>query len=324
VAGYIVRRVIAAVVTVWLVVTAVFLIFFVFPGGSGNRVEGGFSPVAVAIAGQHNSPEILRRIERVSVQYARFMGRLARFDLGNSYASEGGQRIPVRPMITASARPTIELAFGASVIALTAGIFGGSLTARSRTRWADRALSGFSIAALSVPTFVLGGLGVGLFAAFGIYLTDLYQPMSEGLGGWLEGMLAPWVVLAFPFIGIYYRLVRSSVRGVANEEFVRTATAMGLHENTIVKHQLRASIVPVITAFGVDLAHFLGGSIIVESIFSIPGLGGLLLGATRGGDYPVVAAVTIVGATAVVLLSLIVDIIYTYLDPRVVLDGSAP
>lgn len=328
VAGYIVRRLIAAIITVWLVITAVFLIFFVFPGGAGNRLEGGFSPVAVAIAGQHNSPEILRRIERdldldepVSTQYARFLERLSRFDLGNSYASEGGQRIPVRPMIAQSFRPTVELAFGASAIALAAGIFGGSLTARSRKRVTEHALGGISIVALSVPTFVLGLLSIGAFAGFGIYLTDLYQPMSEGLGGWLQGMLAPWLVLAFPFIGIYYRIVRGSLHEVANEEYLRTATAMGLEENTIVKQQMRSSVVPLVTAYGVDLAHFLGGSIIVESIFSIPGLGGLLLGATRGGDYPVVAAVTIVAASAVVFLSLAVDVIYTYLDPRITFDG---
>jgi peptide/nickel transport system permease protein len=330
VAGYLIRRSIAAIVTVWLILTAVFLIFFVFPGGSGDRIEGGFSPVAIAITGQHNTPEVLRRIESdleldkpLIEQYASFMGRLASFDLGNSYASEGGQRIPVQPMIAASFRPTVELALGASVLALAVGLLGGFASAGGRNRWAASVFGGFSLIALSLPAFALGGLVVGVFAASGIYLADLYQPMSEGVAGWIQGMLAPWIVLAFPFMGIYHRIVRSSLSGVANEDFVRTAKAMGLHENTIIKQQMRASVVPLVTAFGIDLAHFLGGSIIVEEVFSIPGLGGLLLGATRGGDLPVVAGVTIVGSAAVVFLSLIVDLAYTYLDPRVVFTDKS-
>ena len=323
--GYIVRRLIAAVVTVWLIVTAVFLIFFVFPGGQGNRGEGKFSPVALAIAGQHNQPRILKRIEEdlgleksVAVQYRRYMSRLVQGNLGYSYASESGQKIPVRPMIMSSVRPTVELALGASIIALTVGIFGGLTSARDRTGWMRRFFGGFSIVAMSVPAFVLGSLAVGVFAGFGIYLTDLYQPMSAGVAKWLQGMIVPWIVLAFPFMGIYYRIVRGSLQSVANEEFVRTARAMGLRQNSILKHQFRASVVPLVTAYGVDLALFLGGSIIVESIFAIPGLGNLIFGATRGGDYPVVAGVTIVAASAVVFLSLIVDIAYSYLDPRVV------
>ena len=327
--GYIFRRLISAIVTVWLIVTLVFLIFFVFPGGQGKRNEGGWSPVAVAIAGQHNQPAILRRIEEdlelessVVVQYRQYMGRLARGNLGYSYASESGQRIPVRPMITGSLRATVELALGASAIALTAGVFGGLASARDKTRWTARVLGLFSIVSMSIPSFVLGLLAVGVFATFGIFLTELYQPMSEGIGGWLQGLLVPWIVLAFPFIGRYYRIVRSGLKGVENEEFVRTARAMGLRENSILRHQFRAAAIPVVTAFGVDLSLFLGGSIIVESIFQIPGLGNLLLNATRGGDYPVVAGVTIVGATAVVMLSFLVDIAYSYLDPRVVFDAE--
>ena len=327
--GYIFRRLISAVVTVWLIVTTVFLLFFVFPGGSGTQV-GGFSQVALAIAGQHNSPEILRRIERdleldkpVVVQYESYMLRLSRFDLGFSYASESGQRIPVRPMITGSLRATVELAVGAAAIALAVGVFGGLAASRDKSPWTARALGGFSIVSMSIPSFVLGSLVVGVFAGLGIYLADLYQPMSEGISGWLQGMIIPWIVLAFPFMGRYYRIVRTSLQGVENEEFVRTARAMGLRENSILRHQFRAAAIPLVTAFGVDLALFLGGSIIVESIFNIPGLGNLLLNATRGGDYPVVAGVTIIGASAVVFLSFLVDIAYSYLDPRVVY-GAEP
>lgn len=321
--SYVLRRLIAALVTIWLVMTGVFLLFFVMPGGAGNRIEGGFSPVAVFIAGQNNDRATLRRIERdlgldgsVMAQYGSYMSRLARGNLGFSYG-ERGTRQPVNPAVVSSIRPTIELALGASTLALAAGVGGGIMSTRARRRWTNRALAGLSIFCMSVPAFVIGLLAVGLFAAQGITLQGIYQPMSAGLGGWAESMLVPWIVLAFPFAGVYFRLVRAGVLSVGKEDFILTAKATGLREKVVLRHQFRAGAMPLVTAYGVDLANFLGGAIIVESIFGVPGLGNLIVDAIGGGDFPIVAGVTLVAATAVVLLTLVVDIAYTYLDPRI-------
>lgn len=327
--GYVVRRVIAALVTVWLVLSGIFLIFFVMPGGAGKKSLGGFSPVAVFIAGRNNSPSSLRQIERdlgldksLQEQYFQFISRSIRGDLGFSY-EEAETPMPVGPMVRASFRPTLELALGASVVALAAGIGGGILAARGRSRWSDRVMSGFSIVALSIPAFVSGSLALALLNTSDLYDFGQYVPMSAGLGAWLEGMWLPWVILALPFIGIYFRLVRSSLLEIRSEDFIRTAWAKGLSERDVLRHQLRAGSMPVVTAFGVDLANFLGGAIIVETVLGIPGLGGLIVGATRGSDFPVIAGVTIVASIAVVFMTLAVDIAYTYLDPRITY-GSNP
>jgi peptide/nickel transport system permease protein len=322
VAAYLVRRVIAAIVTIWLVVSGVFAIFFILPGGAGKEGPGGFSPVTIFLAGRGNSRENLTRIERdlgldqpLPEQYARYMSRLARGNLGFTYSEE--PRLPVTPIIKSSFRPTLELALGGSIVALLVALTGGVLSARQRSRWTDRLLSGFSLISLSVPSFVVGVLAIFLLATFNISTQGQYQPMSAGLWGWLKGLWVPWIALAFPFIGIYFRILRTNLVGLANEDFIRTAKAKGLHELQIVRHQLRAGFMPVLTAYGVDLAQFLGGCLIVESIFDIPGLGNLAVGSIRAGDFPVLIGVTIVGATAAVLLSLLVDLAYAYLDPRI-------
>lgn len=327
--AYVVRRLVIGIVTVWLVVTALFLIFFVLPGGSGRKDSGGFSSVAVFIAGRNNSPANLRRIEAdlgldepLFVQYRDFIARLTRGDLGYSYG-EPGQRVPVAPMIKASIVPTAQLVVGAALVAIALGMAGGAYSAQRRGRWSSRGLIGASIVTMSVPSFVLGLLLLAFLARFGVYVNEAYRPLSEGVGAWLQGMALPWFVLAFPFIGLYFRLVRSTLLGVENEEFVRTARAKGVDERGVLRHQLRASLIPLVSAYGVDLANFLGGAIIVESIFAIPGLGQLAVGAIRGQDYPVIAAITIVGSSVVILMSMLVDILYTYIDPRIVYAKAA-
>lgn len=318
---YIIRRLLWAVVMVLLVTMVVFLIFFVLPGGTGRRGPGGASPVAVQMAGRNPRPELVKNIERrlgldkpVYVQYWRYISKAARGDLGYSYHSNED----VTTVILRRAPASISLAVGASVVWLVVGVSIGVLSALKRRSIFDRGAMFFALVGVSMPVFFLALIAVFfLDGQLGIYNTATYEPITSDPIAWLKSMWLPWLILAFVSAAIYARMVRGNLLEVQGEDYIRTARAKGLRERSVTRHSLRSALTPIVTMYGLDLGLLLGGAVITESIFNIPGIGRLAVEAIADSNLPVILGTTLVAAVFVIVANLIVDIAYAALDPRV-------
>jgi peptide/nickel transport system permease protein len=216
---------------------------------------------------------------------------------------------------------TFSLAIGAIVMWLALGIGLGILAARFRGRIVDQLSTIFVLIGTSLPTF-LTGLLLLVFVVIRWHLIPFpsgnYTPFLENPFEWAQILFLPWLTLAFAYAALYTRFVRSSVIDTSNEDYIRTARAKGLSEGVILgKHTLRSALAPIATMAGLDFAGLLGGAILTESVFNLPGLGRLAISAVVKYDLPIIVATTLLAAFIVVVMNLIVDILYAYIDPRV-------
>ena len=216
---------------------------------------------------------------------------------------------------------TLSLALGALVLWLVVGIGLGVLAARYRGRVVDSASTVFVLIGTSLPTF-LTGLMLLVFVVIKWRILPFpagnYTPFLEDPYEWAQILFLPWITLAFAYAALYTRFVRSAVIETSNEDYIRTARAKGLSEGTILgKHTLRAALAPITTMAGLDFAGLLGGAILTETVFNLPGLGRLAIGAVLEYDLPIIVGTTILAAAIVVVINLVVDILYAYIDPRV-------
>jgi peptide/nickel transport system permease protein len=319
---YIIRRLLWAAAMLFLVIGLVFVIFFMLPGGAGHRTMGGFPPVAVMIAGKNPTPAtieaVIKRLELdkpIYLQFGHYVWRFMHGDLGYSYTTHE----QVTQAILRRLPPTIGLAIGASVIWLMMGCGIGVLSALKRRTLADRASMFFALAGVSMPTFWLGLMGVFFFdARLHIYNAGSYVGLASDPLHWLSVMWLPWIVLAITYAATYTRMVRGNMLDVAGEDYIRTARSKGLQERAVVRHQLRSALTPVATMYGLDLGILLGGAIITEHIFNIPGVGAFAVDAVRQSNLPVILGATVMAAFFIIVANLIVDVLYAFLDPRVV------
>jgi peptide/nickel transport system permease protein len=216
---------------------------------------------------------------------------------------------------------TFSLAIGAIVMWLALGIGLGILAARFRGRIVDRLSTVFVLIGTSLPTFLTGLiLLVFVVIRWGLipFPSGNYTPFFENPFEWAQILFLPWLTLAFAYAALYTRFVRSSVIDTSNEDYIRTARAKGLSEGVILgKHTLRAALAPIATMAGLDFAGLLGGAILTESVFNLPGLGRLAISAVTKYDLPIIVATTLLAAFIVVIMNLLVDILYAYIDPRV-------
>ena len=216
---------------------------------------------------------------------------------------------------------TFSLAIGAIVMWLALGIGLGILAARFRGRIVDRLSTIFVLIGTSLPTFLTGLiLLVFVVIRWGLipFPSGNYTPFFDNPFEWAQILFLPWLTLAFAYAALYTRFVRSSVIDTSNEDYIRTARAKGLSEGVILgKHTLRAALAPIATMAGLDFAGLLGGAILTESVFNLPGLGRLAISAVVKYDLPIIVATTLLAAFIVVIMNLIVDILYAYIDPRV-------
>ena len=315
---YIARRLLWVLLVVILVTFLTFLIFFVIP------------PVdpAILFAGRAPSQRLIEEV-RVSlglnhsfwVQYALFLKRIF---LGDQYGWPGFglsfvTRSPIRENFLGRTFVTFQLAIGAAVVWLILGVFIGIVSALKRGRWQDRASMGFALFGVSAPVFWLGLMGLYIFWEKLHWLPGTgYIPFGESPSQWFLHFLLPWIVLALLFAAFYARMVRGSLLEAFGQDWMRTARAKGLSENKVVyKHALRASLTPVVSLFGADLGTLLGGAIITETVFNLPGLGTYVVRSVQNGDLPVIMDVVVFASLAVALMSLVADILYAFLDPRV-------
>jgi peptide/nickel transport system permease protein len=236
-------------------------------------------------------------------------------------------RIPVDDQIIEKIPATFSLTIGAAVIWLFFGLLLGYLSARRPGGWLDRALTGVSIAGISIPVFLIAPVLIYFLSyKVEVFPNGQYVPFSEDPAEWANHLILPWLTLAILSIGIYSRVVRSNMLDAMNEDYVRTARAKGLSERQVMRrHVLRNSLIPVVTLFGLDFgATIAGTAIITEVLYDIDGIGGYAAEAIDKFELPPVMGVTLYGAFFVVLANTLVDIAYAYLDPRVRVGESAP
>jgi peptide/nickel transport system permease protein len=226
---------------------------------------------------------------------------------------------PVLQLILDRLPATIFLALGAFVLFLVGGVTLGVYSALRRGRWQDKTMMGMSLVGYSLPSFFIG-LVVIYFVIIRwqiLPFPQYVQPWEDPVG-FLQTMILPWLVLAILYAAFYTRLTRSQMLETLNEDYIRTARAKGLPERVVVrKHALRAGLTPIVTAAGLDFAGLLGGAIILETIFSLPGLGSLAVSAVLDPDLAILVGVTLLTAVFIIVANLVVDVLYAVIDPRV-------
>jgi len=332
--AYIVRRLAAAVVLLFAVSVVTFAIFFLVPRFAGATPE----TLATRYVGRAATADTVRvTAERlgfydpVPVQYGRWVKGIfagADYDygagvercpapcLGYSFIT----RQPVWPDLLDRTTVTLSLAVGASVIWLLAGVSTGVLSALRRGSFFDRFAMSVSLAGVSMPIFFTGMIALVVFS-YALNLTapgGSYTPFTQNPAAWAYDLLLPWVTLAFLFSAAYARLTRAGMLETMGEDYIRTAHAKGLSERrVVVRHGLRSTLTPILTIFGLDVGLLLGGAVLTEKTFSLPGLGKYAVDAIVANDLPKVMGVVLFAASFIVMANLIVDLLYAVVDPRV-------
>jgi peptide/nickel transport system permease protein len=306
------------VLVILVVLFITFLVFFKLPNGDP----------ALRFAGKSPSPETLALVrhrlhldEPFYKEFGYFVWHFARGDengwpgLGYSYSGF----VPVKDQIKERAPRTLWLIFGAATIWLVVGVGIGVLSAVKRRSIIDRAAMGFALFGISAPVFWLGLMALWIFWRKLHWTAGTgYVPLSDGFGAWFSHLILPWTVLALLYMAIYARMTRNNLLETLGEDYIRTARAKGLSERQVIfKHGLRASLTPIVTLFGLDVALLVGGAIITESVFNLQGLGWLAINGAVNQELPQVLGVVLLTATAVAIMNLVVDIVYAFLDPRV-------
>jgi len=314
-AAFLVRRLLGAVLVCIAVTFIVFVIFIIAPGG-------GARGTAERIAGKNANPQLVKNVEKqwgfdkpFYVQYEKLMQRMFTNNLV-SYTSQ----VPVLSQIWQDMPATFSLTIGAGIIWLTFGILVGVISAVRAGRWSDRLITILALIGISMPVFWLGIVSRYYLAeSRSIFPDGEYVPLTSDPLQWLYHLILPWCVLAVLFIGFYGRVLRGNMLDTINEDYVRTAKAKGLPSNTILRrHVLRTSLIPIVTLFGLDFAAVLGGgAILTESVFDLHGVGQYAADNISSFDLPPIMGVTMYGAFFIVFFSVVVDLFYAYLDPRI-------
>jgi len=308
---YIARRLLALVPVALVVATVAFVLIHVAPG----------DPASI-IAGPDASPDDIARLHRqlgldapFHVQLFRWYGRLARGDLGQSIFL----RRPVLEAILDRAEPTILLTLYALVIAVGLGVPAGVIAARHHDGTTDQALMAGALVGISIPNFLLGLLLILFFSVrLGWFPVAGYSPLEYGWFGTLRSLTLPAFALGVVQSALIARIARSAMLDVLREQFIVAGRAKGLGERAVVyKHALKNAMIPTVTVIGISLAILISGSVIVEQVFNIPGLGRLIISAVLRRDYPVIQGVVICIAGIYMLVNLAVDLSYVVFDPRV-------
>jgi peptide/nickel transport system permease protein len=316
VTAYILRRLVMLVPVLIVVGVVVFGLVHLTPG----------DPAAV-ILGDRATPEDITRLRNqlglndpLPVQFVRWFGSVLRLDFGQSiFLGE-----PVTQALLNRVQPTVLLTLYALSIQVLIGIPAGVLAAVRYNTPLDRALTVLAISGSAIPTFFLGILLILIFAVRLRWLpSGGYVPFGEDPAAHFKGMILPAFALGFSAAGLLARLVRSSMLDVLREDYVRTAFAKGLPEQiVIVRHALRNALIPALTVIGISIGALLGGAVVTETVFTIPGMGRLVVQSIARRDYPVIQGAIIAIAMTYVLVNLVVDVLYVYIDPRVRLGGE--
>jgi peptide/nickel transport system permease protein len=316
---YIIRRLLWVIVLLFLVSFITFVIFYLLPTADPAALRAGRQP----------NPDLVEQIRHNLgldnpwyQQYFDYMKRLVlHFDFGYSYQNN----ISVKQQIFDRLPATASLAIGAAVVWLLSGIAVGIISAVRRRSLLDRVTMGAALVAISAPVYWLGLVSLYLFSSdIGKFKVPFfkgagsYVPFSQDPSIWFQSLLLPWLVLAAAFAALYARLLRANLIEVMSEDYIRTARAKGLPERRVIlRHGVRSAITPIVTAAGLDIGILLGGAILTESVFNIPGIGRLAFDSIQNSDLPMIQGTVLMGAFFIIFANLIVDVLYAFLDPRV-------
>jgi peptide/nickel transport system permease protein len=315
-ARFLIRRILTGIVVLWLVATATFLLFFARP----------VATVAHQLAGHAATPQVINRVisnlglnQPIAVQYWHFLDHLVHGNLGYSYYTSE----PVDTMLRQDLPPTASVVVGGVILWLVVGLSVGIISATRARSLFDRFSALAVLIGLSMPVFVVGELLIlWVFVPLNRHgfhwIQTGYSGPSLGLGAWAGHMILPWITLATVQAAIYTRLSRGQLLDTLGEDYIRTARAKGLSERRVIfKHAIRAALTPVVSQLGIDVGQLLGGVIVVEIVFGLGGIGEVSVQAIDQDNLPVIIGFVIVAAAFVVVANIVVDLIYTLLDPRV-------
>jgi peptide/nickel transport system permease protein len=309
--GYILRRIAATVPVMLIVAALVFLMLRLTPG----------DPAAIIAGDNANDAQIAAIRSRLGLdaplvlQFIQWLGNLLRGDFGESFYFKK----TVAELIVSRLEPTLALSISTIVLAVAIAVPLGVLAAYKRGTLIDKIVMGFSVLGFSVPVFVIGYSLIYLFAIKLNWLpVQGYQRIGDGFGGFLQRLLLPSLTLSVIYIALIARMTRASVIDVLEEDYIRTARAKGQSElKVLFTHALRNASVPIVTVIGLGVALLIGGVVVTESVFTIPGLGRLTVDAVLARDFPTIQAVILLFSLVYVLVNLAVDVAYTALDPRI-------
>jgi peptide/nickel transport system permease protein len=309
--AYAVRRTVATIPVMGVVAFFVFSLLYIAPG----------DPAAV-IAGDQATPADVERIRQslgldrpFLVRFGEWVWQILHGDLGTSIFTN----LPVSTMIAQRFEPTLSLMAITLCFAISVAIPMGVLAAWKAGTWIDRLIMAFAVFGFSVPVFVVGYLLAYIFALELEWLpVQGYTPLSHGLWPWFANLILPAVALGFVYIALIARITRASMLEVLQQDYIRTARAKGIGQRDILfVHALKNASVPIVTVIGIGVALLIGGAVVTESVFAIPGLGRLTIDAILRRDYPLIQGLVLLFSLVYVLVNLGIDILYTLLDPRI-------
>lgn len=309
--AYVIRRLFATIVVMAVVAFVVFLLLYLTPG----------DPAAI-LAGDAATVDDIKRVrEKLGldqpfiIRFGEWAWALLRGDLGISIFTN----LPVTQLIGQRIEPTISLTVCTLIVAVLVAVPMGVIAAARAGTWIDRSVMGFTVLGFSLPVFVLAYI---LIMVFSIELDWLpvqgYRPISEGFWEWLRHLILPSTALGTVYMALIARITRASMLDVLAQDYIRTAQAKGLAPNAVlVGHALKNAAVPIMTIIGIGIALLIGGAIVTETVFAIPGIGRLTVDAILRRDYPIIQGVILIFSGAYVLINLAVDLSYMFFDPRI-------
>jgi peptide/nickel transport system permease protein len=313
---YIIRRLLIGILILVIVCALTFVFFRVLPTGNPALLRAGRDP----------QPKLIKEIEAVlglnkslPVQFWDYLKEFfLHFNLGYSYYSQEA----VKSLIVERLPATLSLTLGAAVLWVIGGLSVGIISALRRHSLLDRFSMGSALVLLSVPEFWLGLVFLLLFSSdigkLRIFPgSGSYVGLTADPWKWFTSLIMPWIVLAAGSAAIYARLIRSNLSETMREDYIRTARAKGLPEKAVVRQGVRAAVNPLVTLFGLEVGVLLGGAVLVEAVFNIPGIGELNYKAIQSSDFPVTQGTVLLAAAFIIVANIVVDIAYAYLDPRV-------
>jgi peptide/nickel transport system permease protein len=309
--AFIVRRLLSTVMVMTTVAVFIFLLLHLSPG----------DPAAIIVGDNATQVQIdavrkqLGLDDPLAVQFVRWVGGVLRGDLGISIFSHE----PVNKLIGQRIEPTVSLATTTLLLAVAIAVSFGVLAAWKAGTWIDRIVMVLSVVGFSVPVFVVGYLLIYLFSIkLGWLPVQGYAPIAEGLVAWIRHLILPSIALGLAYVALIARITRTTMLDVLSEDYMRTARAKGVATGPmLMKHALKNAGVPIVTVIGIGVALLIGGVVITETVFNIPGVGRLVVDAISQRDYPIIQGVTLIFSGVYVIVNLIVDLSYTVIDPRI-------
>ncbi len=308
--GVLLRRIAATLPVMGVVALLVFLLIHLAPGDPAALIAGDLA----------STDDIVRLRTALGLdqplwrQFWLWLARLAHGDLGTSIFTQ----VPVTALLAQRVEATLSIALLTMALSIVVAIPLGTLAAHRAGTWVDRLVMLFAVLAFSVPVFLIGYL---LIWGFAIQLQWLpvqgYVPLRDGVGGWLAHLVLPCINLALVYIALLTRMTRATVLEVLQEDYIRTARAKGLGVIAVLGHALRNAAVPIATTVGVGIALLIGGVVVTETVFAIPGIGRLVIESVQRHDYPVIQSVLLLSAGVYVLVNLLIDLSYRWFDPRI-------